>query len=98
MVAITLSHNRKDTVKSALEESASIDPSPEEAWSEAERELGVRGRVYDKWVEDKKLSWADARDRYARLRLACSMLKAILHLDEKLLAQFMQSVRILDKR
>ncbi len=54
--------------------------SLEEAWSEIVRECGVRERVYDKWVTDMKLSWADARDRLARCREAATILAVIVSL------------------
>ena len=70
-------HNRKDTVKSAVEAAKSVKVTMEEAWSEVEREIGVRVRVYDRWVAEQKLSWADARDRLARMGEAASILKRL---------------------
>lgn len=69
-------------MKSPLQAAASITPSAEEAWSELERESQVRGRVYDDWVASRKLSWADARDRYARINMAGCIVKAVLDLPE----------------
>lgn len=68
-------------MKSALDAAGDVKVSPEEAWSEVERERQVRNRVYEKWVEEGKLSWADARDRYARIVSASAMLKAIIELS-----------------
>lgn len=69
-------------MKSALLAACELIPSPEEAWSEVERELQVRARVYDKWVTDGKIAWADARDRYGRLAFAASIIKTVLDLPE----------------
>ena len=49
--------------------------SLEEALSELERELQVRLRCYQRWIEDGKLSKTDARDRSERLESAIQLLK-----------------------
>lgn len=63
-------------MRSAVEAAKTVTVSPEEAWSELEREIGVRVRVYDRWVEEQKLSWADARDRLARMGEASRIMRA----------------------
>lgn len=65
-------------MQSAIEAANTVNVSKEEAWSELTRELQVRERIYDKWCNEGKLAWADARDRYARLKKAVSMLKLIV--------------------
>lgn len=55
--------------------SAHVHRSREEAISECERELQVRERCYDRWVEEKRLSNVDARDRLERLRAAVHYLQ-----------------------
>jgi hypothetical protein len=52
-----------------------------EAWSELERERQVRQRIYDNWVRDGKMAWADGRDRYARILEACRLLKRLVDLQ-----------------
>ena len=49
----------------------------EEAISECERELQVRRRCYDRWIQDGKLSAIDARDRLQRLEGAIRLLEAV---------------------
>jgi hypothetical protein len=68
-------------VKSATEAAAGVIVSLEEAWSEVVREMGVRERVYDKWVTEQKLSWADARDRFARMAKAATVLCVIANMQ-----------------
>ena len=65
-------------MQSAVESANVTQVTDIEAWSELERELAVRGRIFDKWVKEGKLSWADARDRYARLKRAALILKAVV--------------------
>jgi len=48
-----------------------------ESISEVKRELQVRLRCYDRWVEDGKLTDVDATDRYCRLQSALSYLEAV---------------------
>ena len=50
----------------------------EEAWSEVERELQVRARIYDAWVRDGKMTGIDAQDRFDRLATGCEYLKAAM--------------------
>jgi hypothetical protein len=50
----------------------------EEAWSEIERELQVRTRIYDAWVRDGKMTGIDAQDRFDRLATGCEYLKAAM--------------------
>lgn len=76
-------HNRKDTVQSAVQAAMASPASDMEAWSECQRELQVRHRLFDKWVADGKISWADARDRYARLQRACAMIKRVIDLNDQ---------------
>jgi hypothetical protein len=64
---------------SAVEAAKKQQVSLEEAWSECERELQVRFRIFDTWVEAGKLSWADARDRYARMQKAAALLKRLVN-------------------
>lgn len=65
---------------SAVQAAMKIQSSPEEALSEVQRELEVRNRIYNKWVADGKLSYIDARDRYARLQKAYLMIKRAVEL------------------
>jgi hypothetical protein len=74
---MTPPHNRKDTVKTVIDAAEDVTVQQEEAWSELERELQVRVRVYDKWVAEGKLAWADARDRLARMQFASRILKRL---------------------
>jgi len=48
-----------------------------ESISEVKRELQVRLRCYDRWVEDGKLTDVDATDRYCRLHSALTYLEAV---------------------
>lgn len=50
----------------------SLDP----AVNEVDRELGVRKRCYSRWVQDGKLTAFEAEERFNRLALASSALKA----------------------
>lgn len=50
--------------------------SVEEALSELDREMQVRKRCFDKWVEDGRLSSVDAVDRLDRLATAIHILEA----------------------
>jgi hypothetical protein len=68
-------HNRKDTMDSAVQAAMKLKVSAEEAHAELERELQVRHRIFDKWVADGKMSYIDARDRYARLQKAVVIVK-----------------------
>jgi hypothetical protein len=65
-------------VKSVLDAASEVSASLEEAWSEIVREIGVRERCFEKWVQEGKLAWADGRDRLARLHAAGIALKVIL--------------------
>lgn len=38
----------------------------EEAISELQREMDTRKRILDRWVNEGKLSWVDAHDRFER--------------------------------
>lgn len=49
----------------------------QEALDELARELGVRERIYCKWVLDGKHTLSDAQDRYQRMILAATLLDAI---------------------
>lgn len=49
--------------------------SLEEALSEVDREIKVRVRCYDRWVDEGKLSRVDARDRIERLQAALAYLE-----------------------
>lgn len=69
-------------MQSAVQEGMKTPVSDMEAWSELERELQVRNRIFDKWVADGKIAWADARDRYARLQRACSIVKRVIDLND----------------
>lgn len=64
-------------MKSCIEAAKSCKVTVEEAWSELEREIQVRVRIYQGWVDDGKLSWADARDRLARIGEASRLLKQL---------------------
>lgn len=50
--------------------------SIKEATAEVEREIGVRRKIFDRWVAENKMSWMDAHDRLER------MLSALHHLIE----------------
>lgn len=50
----------------------------EAALSEVEREMHVRERCYDRWVEEGKLSRIDAKDRMNRQILAFKLLATLL--------------------
>jgi len=65
-------------MQSAVKSGQTHQVSDIEAWSEVERELQVRHRLFDQWVESGKMAWADARDRYARLQRAAVLLKRIV--------------------
>jgi len=69
-------------MQSAIEAGKKEPASDMEAWSELERELQVRHRIFDKWVSEGKLAWADARDRYARLQRACAIVKRVIDLND----------------
>lgn len=51
--------------------------STEEALSELQREMQVRMRCYDRWIEDGKLTTVDAVDRLDRLETAIHLLESI---------------------
>lgn len=53
--------------------------SIQEALDEVSRELGVRERVYPKWVVESKHTVSDAMDRFQRLIKAASVLSAIVN-------------------
>lgn len=53
------------------------DRSVEEAVSELEREAHVRQRCFDRWVEDGRVSFIDARDRQERLLSAIRLLRSL---------------------
>lgn len=50
--------------------------STEEALSELQREMQVRMRCYDRWIEDGKLTTVDAVDRLDRLETAIHLLES----------------------
>jgi hypothetical protein len=45
-----------------------------EAVAEVERELGIRSRCYERWVQELKISRIDATDRLERLRAALAFM------------------------
>jgi hypothetical protein len=47
-----------------------------EALSELQREVNVRKRCYDRWVQEGRLTAIDARDRLDRLVAAIHFLEA----------------------
>lgn len=51
--------------------------SREEAVSELQREMQVRQRCYDRWVQDGKLTSVDAVDRLDRLQTAIHLLEVV---------------------
>lgn len=51
--------------------------SVEEALSEVDRELSVRVRCFGRWVDDRKLSAIDAKDRLERLVAAYRYLREL---------------------
>ena len=51
--------------------------SVEEAISELERELHVRERCFDRWVQEGRLSAVEACDRLDRLMSALSLLETV---------------------
>jgi len=57
--------------------------SLEEAISECQRELGVRQRCYDRWIQDGKLTLVDARDRMERLQAAIKYLQSVTSSGDK---------------
>jgi len=57
--------------------------SVEEALSEVDRELQVRTRIYDKWIQDGKISRIDATDRMERLAAAKIYLQKALDAEQK---------------
>ena len=69
-------------MQSAIEAAQTVKVTPTEAWSECEREIQVRVRCYDRWVSEGKLSWADARDRLARMGEAARTLKELIESTE----------------
>lgn len=79
-------------MKSAIKSADDVQFGLEEAWSEVCRELQVRERVYDRWVDEQKLAWADARDRFARMRNAAFVLRAVCEAPDTLRAQIMNAV------
>jgi hypothetical protein len=85
-------HNRKDTMDSIVQAAMKVKVSAEEAHAELLREMEVRTRIYDKWVKDGKLSYIDARDRYARMQKALLLVQRAVevpHLDN---AEFVPEV------
>lgn len=48
----------------------------EEALSELNREVNVRKRCYDRWVQEGRLTGVDARDRLDRLIAAIHFLES----------------------
>lgn len=83
---MTSTTTERKQVKSCVEAAKSSRVTIEEAWSELEREIGVRVRVYDKWVTEQKMSWADGRDRLARIGAASKFMKRLLDLPTEELA------------
>lgn len=46
----------------------------QEAQDEVQRELEVRARCYPRWIQDKRLSVSDAKDRGERIEAAAHFL------------------------
>lgn len=49
----------------------------QEALDEVARELGVRERLYARWVEEGKHSLSDAQDRMQRIIMAAALLQVL---------------------
>ena len=49
--------------------------SLDEAISEVQREMDVRKRLFDRWVNEGRMSWVDAHDRLER---HCTALSALI--------------------
>ena len=47
-----------------------------EARAELEREIAVRRKIFDRWVQEEKMSWMDAHDRLERILSALRWLIA----------------------
>lgn len=77
---------------SAVQAAQKMSSSPEEALAEVQRELEVRNRIYNKWVADGKLSYIDARDRYARMQKAFLLLKRTVELATSDNVEFVPAV------
>lgn len=54
----------------------------QEALDEVARELGVRERMYVRWVTEQKHSISDATDRLQRMIFAAAMLQAMVDNSE----------------
>jgi hypothetical protein len=67
------------TREQAILELQQADPELiEEAVSEIEREMHVRERCYDRWVNEGKMSRIDAKDRMNRQIMAYKLLAMLL--------------------
>jgi len=59
------------------------DRSLQEAYDELDRELNVRLRCFDRWVQEGRVSASDATDRLQRLAKAVWALGALLDAPEE---------------
>lgn len=65
-----------------------------EAFGELERETQVRSRCYDKWQEDGKVSWSDARDRMARIGAAVALFRQLIEHEPAILKDYCKDLKI----
>lgn len=52
-----------------------IIPDMEAAESELEREANLRSKCFDRWVQEGRLTYVDARDRQGRLLMAWRIIR-----------------------
>jgi hypothetical protein len=74
-------------MQAATEAAKSVHVSVEEAYGELQRETQVRARCFDRWVDDGKLAWTDARDRMARIAFATALFKHMLDTESAFIDQ-----------
>lgn len=60
-----------------------------EAIAEIDRELGVRRKIFDRWVLEGKMPWMDAHDRMERI---LSALKFLIAYDQQIDAETIEQI------
>lgn len=73
--------NASTQTQKPLAENQSLRP-PSEARDEVGRELGVRRRIYDRWIREGRLSQTEARDQLQRMESAFEYLSRLADLQE----------------
>lgn len=70
--------------------------SLEEAISELQREVEVRRRIYDRWIQEGRVSRVDAHDRLERLLTALKILCAPIATEHTVVDPAEHTFKVLD--